>query len=601
MTERVKRTIVETLVIFSALFMICFPSAAAEKGEGVNKDACEKGKWTCSEDAYTLYVCDGKWKAVECMRESGRLCESGACVDPWKYGSPKFKKIPADPGATKETLAQKAIYYERITRTLHLNPKLKWIMGVTLPCADKQCAGEKTSDCKDCTEAGLPLDKATWRDVERWQSGENDGLFSGLYLAAEAFHYGVTRDRETLAVIKTLLDAEVTRMNITGVTGIFTRQYIPPGVNGLSCPKDPKAYAVDVEKDDNQWVRINENGCVMTYDPAAGKWVESKHCGLKKYSGWCWLDNVSKDEYSGHIFALAALAKIVDDPSVQKTVKELLRRVGRHLVDNQMEFTDWDGRVAEHGRIRALTFEDYPGFNAAMALSFMKVISEVTGDLEFRNWYDNCLLQKNGKWHCVKKKHENPRAYTAYLRSNGLYVGTEGCKSNYNNIAMHMLSMFDLIWYERDPKLRERYQQSFDRDVFRTKGQPRAVMNQNNALYDFFWAAQKRLGPGSDGPAYDAVENGVRMMYLFPARKSVEKPISCTPEKCEKYCSDRFGSSVGKEARTPSDRCPSTFLWWFDPYQLDTCGRDVRNIEPPSDYLLSYWVGRYFGFIGKND
>ena len=30
---------------------------------------------------------------------------------------------------------------------------------------------------------------ATWQDVDRWLSGENDGLWSALYLAAEAFRY----------------------------------------------------------------------------------------------------------------------------------------------------------------------------------------------------------------------------------------------------------------------------------------------------------------------------------------------------------------------------------------------------------------------------
>ncbi|MBI5480952.1 MAG: hypothetical protein HY906_18985 [Deltaproteobacteria bacterium] len=31
------------------------------------------------------------------------------------------------------------------------------------------------------------------------------------------------------------------------------------------------------------------------------------------------------------------------------------------------------------------------------------------------------------------------------------------------------------------------------------------------------------------------------------------------------------------------------------------CTEDRRTIEPPTDYLLAYWMGRHYGFIGEND
>jgi len=57
---------------------------------------------------------------------------------------------------------------------------------------------------------------------------------------------------------------------------------------------------------------------------------------------------------------------------------------------------------------------------------------------------------------------------------------------------------------------------------------------------------------------------------------------------------------VSNIPRTPADRCPGTFMWWGDPYSLSTCTADARQIYQPSSYLLPYWMGRFYGFIGES-
>jgi hypothetical protein len=234
-----------------------------------------------------------------------------------------------------------------------------------------------------------------------------------------------------------------------------------------------------------------------------------------------------------------------------------------------------------------------------MALSFMKVASDVTGNPEITDFYEHCMLLKDGNKSCPKLLKYLKEPFYYFLDFPGLYIGREGCRSNYNNISMHMLSMFNLIWYESDPELRAIYQKNLDEVVVRPKDEPRAVINQNNAFFDFIWASQKRLGPGSDGPATGAVENAVRMLRQFPERKFMPE-IECPPEKCKPYCLDRFNSYVGNRPREVAERCPSMFMWWWDPYQLDGCKLNRRYISSPQDYLLAYWMGRYFGFINEN-
>ena len=493
-----------------------------------------------------------------------------------------------EPRATPESLAEKARFYDDIAARLHVHPDLKWIMSVTLPCG-----GE------DCSEPAVTQEQATWRDVQRWHSGENDGLWNALYMGALGYRYAVTKDPAALDMIRRLLEGEEIRMRITGVPGVFTRQFIPPGVDGISCPENIESYIPDREKDDNRWVMVRDDGCVWTVDPDTREWTQSNHCGLDEFANWCWLDNVSKDEYSGNMFGLGVLARTVDDPDVQRSVRDMLSQIAHHLMDNGNEFVDWDGRTCEHGRLRALTFGDYPGFNAAMSLSYFKTAAVVTGDPKIAKWYDDCLLQKSGRKNCMNKAWETPAKYTKYLSKAGMFPGKEGCRANFNNISMHLLSLHNLIWYETDPDLLRIYRRHLDREVARAPGQPRATNLQNNAFFDFIWAANMEHTPELENDLVSVVDNAVRMLRQFPARKNT-RTVECPPDKCREYCLDRFDRPTGDYARPVADRCLGKFIWWRDPYSLGSCTEDRRTIHAPIDYLLAYWMGRYYGFISED-
>ena len=569
----------------SLLALLALTGLAAACGGGGGGE-CRDGEWSCSADARTLTRCEaGRWADTDCLAERGRLCEQGACVEPWRYGAPSWDACADEPRATAETLADKAAGYEDLAWRLHVHPSLKWLSPVTL-----------APDPADPGQPAVPEAQATWQDVERWHSGENDGLWSALYLAAEAYRHAVTGEEEALARLRVLMDGEETRMRVTGVPGVFTRQFIPPGIAGLECPADPLQYAPDAEKDDNQWVRVGAQGCVETYDPAAAAFVASGHCGLGEFAV-CWLDNVSQDEYAGHMLGLTAVALLVDDADLRARAVELLRQVGQHLVDNLLEFHDWDGRVTEHGRIWALALDNFPGFNAGMALAYVGAAAELSGDEGLRAWLRRCLLQEEGVQDCLGQPLEAPRPYPEHLESAGLYVGAGSCLSNWNNMSMHLISIQILLLLEREPGLRAVYQAHLEDEVFAPPDTPRAMSGQRNAWFDFVFAAHKRLGPGSSGPALDAVKDGLCMLRQFPASKH-QRAVACPPERCVlSDCVDRQGGPILEEPREIADRCLGRFEWWRSPYSPGECSQDPRVIASPEDYLLAYWMGRFYGFI----
>lgn len=558
--------------VLAALLVALAACESSDEGSPAPAE-CETGQIECSADALELHACEsGAWKTTACMRDQGKLCEAGACVEPWRYGSPSFDQCASEPLAAPGTLREKAEYFDAIARRLHIHPELGWLSDVVLA-------------------TGAEESTATWQDVETWDSGENDGLWSALYLSAQAYRYAVTGDAETLQTIQLLLTSEQRRMRITGVPGIFTRQLIPPNLPGIACPSDLAAYVPDVEKDDNQWVRVGDDGCLQYVDGATMAWTSSSVCGLSDLAGWCFKDNVSEDEYAGHMFGLGAVAKLVDEPNIQALTRDLLRQVGDHLIDNQLTFVDWDGRVTEHGRIWAGLI--IAGYNAAMSLSFIKTIALATGDAKYAEFYADCLLKRSGESDCIQHSGATPKPYDDVLEPTGLNLG---CKSNWNNYSMYMLSLHGLLWGERDPEVRAKVQAVMDREAWLPPGDPRPLSEQNNAFFDFIYAAGKALGPGSNGRAFDAVRNGICMLRQFPATK-IQKALECAPEKCVEVCKDRFDEPMTDYPRPVAERCSRRFLWWASPYTADGCTANDRFVHGPADYLVAYWMGRYYGFI----
>lgn len=541
---------------------------------GAKGPECEGSVVECSEDALTLRACNaGKWQVTECLRDQGKLCEAGACVEPWRWGSPKFDQCAGEPKATPESLKQKAEYFEDVSKRLHVSPKLGWMADVRL----KSGASETT---------------ASWDDVESWDTGENDGLWSALYMGAQAYRWAVTKDPAALEMLNLLLDSEEKRMEITGVPGLFTRQLIPPGVPGIACPTDPQQYAPDAKKESNHWVRVRDDGCLENTDPATLAWKKSSVCGLGKYAGWCFLDNVSEDEYAGHMFALGAVAKLVTDPDVSAKAKSLLAKVGDHLIEHELTFVDWDGRVTEHGRIWAGTF--FGGYNAAMSLSFIKTIALATGIQKYESFYQDCLLQRSGEKTCIHHVGATGKPYDDVLSPVGLNLG---CKANWNNYSMYMLSLHGLVWGEHDPVVRQKAQAVLEGEMWNPPDYQRPLSEQNNTFFDFIYAASKALGPGNP-PAKAAVENGICMLRQFPAHK-LPFDFTCPASSCVEVCKDRFDEPMTDYPRPIAERCVARFVWWGSPYSTKPCSADPGYVRSPADYLVAYWMGRYYGFIDE--
>lgn len=117
----------------------------------------------------------------------------------------------------------------------------------------------------------------------------DSAIWTGHYLAAEAFHYNVTRSPEALDNVKVALGGLESLLDVTG-TNLLARCLIP-----MSSP-----YAQ----------------AIITEEASNGVYQNTEY-------GFYWIGNTSRDQYSGVFFGLGVAYDLVDDPQLRARIGSL--------------------------------------------------------------------------------------------------------------------------------------------------------------------------------------------------------------------------------------------------------------------------------------
>jgi hypothetical protein len=141
------------------------------------------------------------------------------------------------------------------------------------------------------------------------EDSDNDGLWTSMYLAAEAFRYAVTGSDEALQNVSESLDAMARLYTINQVAGFPSRSF------------ERRGY----KDDDKAWRRAD--------DPE-----------------WDWKSTTSSDEAIGHIFAFGVIAELVDQPELREKSIKLIDTLMSHIVKNNFYLVDWNGKPTRWGR-----------------------------------------------------------------------------------------------------------------------------------------------------------------------------------------------------------------------------------------------------------
>ncbi|MBN2493366.1 MAG: hypothetical protein JXR96_02145 [Deltaproteobacteria bacterium] len=444
---------------------------------------------------------------------------------------PGCERIDTQPGL----LAGRAAEFDRLARDLHLAPD------------------------------GLLRNVYLAEDLEtvaHYRHTENTILWSGIYLASQALRYAVTGSAEAEQNARRVLDGLGDLTRLTGVRGLYGR-----------CLADP----------------------VVCYDhDGHGRpgWTDSPVPG---YEGWAYRNDVSKDGYDGLIFGYALAAEHFDDARILADVRERLREIADHIVGNRLQIVDADGQVTEHGALYQSALDDYPGFNAMLAASFVKVAQTALGDPELDDFYYACMMRTRSGIDCPPVDPVDLGPYIESMEQR-LFLFQADCKQNYDNFDMCYQAIYPLLRRERDEALRARLLFVLRENMFHSPDERyQSLAPIGNAWYTFAYAALSRDDPRADPVLADAVDRAVCTLKDFPALK-FDRPIPAGAQ--QEVCRSRLDEPVAAEPVPLSEYHFDNYLWRLDFFEIQA-GRagDRRLVYSPEDYLLAYWLGRYHGIL----
>jgi uncharacterized protein (TIGR03437 family) len=340
---------------------------------------------------------------------------------------------------------------------------------------------------------------ATSNQIVDYTDCGDSALWTGAYLAAEAFRYNVTQSADALNNVESALAGLKALADVTG---------------------------------DNRLARC----MVLANSPYAAS-ISSQESSntIQQNPPWIWVDNTSRDELVGAFFGLGAAFDLVNNATVQSDISALATRLLGYIADHEWSPND-----------------------------------DITNTFLVRPEELQMLLDV--------ARHVNPSDHVSGpLLVPPIDTGVDIdvlSNSSYFKFNLDCMSFYNLVRLGNNSSYLKAYQ------IVRNY-----TASHQNAFFDMVDCALQ--GPNS---ARDAEARMLLDEWLLRPVRDPYVDLTSTVTVC------------GSEACSPVPvplRPPADFLWQVDPFQLT--GGGSGTIESPGiDYILPYWMGRYYGVISPD-
>ena len=358
------------------------------------------------------------------------------------------------------TLAKKADAFESIIDERH--KRMGFVLRATL---------RKPGDVTD-----------TWIN-----HSDNDGLYTSMYGASQAFRYGATKDPAAKERAKEAFKACKLLFDVTGIPGFPARSVIPADWDPDPNIAFNEAANLAAQKEDPLWKNI------------LPRWPKSAD------GKYMWKCDTSSDEICGHYFFYAAyFDHVAETQEEKKEVVELVRALTDHIVDNGFKLIDHDGKPTRWGNWSPEYCNSIPGgyadrgLQAVEMFAFLNIAEHVTGDAKYRNVIKEL---------CDKHAYHINAIYGRWVFPPDHVVPWD------SNLAF--LSYYPLLKYEHDPELVRAFRTSLDRGW-------QFLARQNDPFFNFVFAA---VFPDKDKPVVDDV-----VLDFQPVLQKAIPTLESTPE-----------------------------------------------------------------------
>jgi hypothetical protein len=118
------------------------------------------------------------------------------------------------------------------------------------------------------------------------------------------------------------------------------------------------------------------------------------------------------------------------------------------------------------------------------------------------------------------------------------------------------------------------------------------MRDQQKTLYTMMYLVNK--DPADEWPEA-AARDALCVMKTFPEHKAHYAVDNFADHK--QYCQGRDDDLMTMDLIPIYERGMDNFVWINNPYSLEKEDAEPRHVESPEDYLLAYWMGRFYGFF----
>lgn len=390
-------------------------------------------------------------------------------------------------------------------------------------------------------------------------TGDNDGLWTGLYLGALCFEYACTKDPEVRAAAHRSLLAMIKLTEITGIEGFTARsiRYI-----------DEAGYGTGVR---HEW----------------------HHTADKDGNELEWLGETSSDEMVGHFYAYSNYFDLVADDEEKKLIASVVKKILDHILDNKFRLVDTDGVPTTWANWDPdLLNNDHKwiyekGTNSLQILTFLKAGYHITGDKRYEDAFEYLIKDKHFAMNLMQYK---------ILDGHLLHID--------DNHDFLMISL--LMRYVDDPKLRSVFAMGLTHHWDDEKA-------EHNAFFNFVYGActgeqcdiETSIDELADYPMDQVLwtlynswrdldwdmrptEVGMIPQLYHPLPAHERRINSCDSNR---FIADSGIAGEGERLFTKSDD-PTAFTMF--PGTGDDHGMYLMAC---TNYTHPYWFARYYGLI----
>lgn len=372
---------------------------------------------------------------------------------------------------------------------------------------------------------------------------DNDGLWTSMYLASQAFRYAVTGDEEALQNCRESLDAMERLYAINSVPGFPARSFERTGF--------------------------------------AAHLGGSRHWQKSADEDWDWKATTSSDEAIGHIFVYGVIADIVDDRALKNQAIRLIDSLMTHIVENNLYLVDFDEKPTLWGR-----------WNPEYVNGFSKNI----GDRKLNS--SNIIAMLQTAYHFTKKEMFKDKAYElmedhGYLENLMRPMEVIGQASddeddlsrllsvywNHSDDEMYFLGYWGLYRYAFTEDLRTQYKASILDHWEAERSEKEGLWNIMTAL---------------TGATEIDLDNAVWYLQKYPL-DLINWTVKNSHRKDIEFIEDNFRHQFIKNVLPPDELKISRHN--TNRFILDGGNDGMSEYTAGDIWLLPYWMGRYLNVI----